>query len=78
MGYCSCWRDYPNEAHKCKSGKWMCVDKYSCIRQGEYKEILGRMQMLRKTVCVKISEGNKHEKVENQNDNVFITFNYEA
>lgn len=31
--YCSCWADYPNQAHKKASGAWKCVDSYKCIRQ---------------------------------------------
>lgn len=29
---CSCHRHYPNEAHRRKSGKWICVDDYLCIQ----------------------------------------------
>ena len=29
---CSCWRNYPNPNYKKKNGKWMCIDKYECIR----------------------------------------------
>lgn len=31
---CSCFVPYPNESHKCKNGKWKCVDKYEPM---EYK-----------------------------------------
>ena len=29
---CHCWCHYPNIHHKHKNGKWICVDKYECIR----------------------------------------------
>lgn len=35
MTYCTCWCDYPNKNHKKRNGKWMCVDKYVCVRKGD-------------------------------------------
>lgn len=28
---CSCYVEYPNEAHKMKNGRWRCVDKYEPV-----------------------------------------------
>ena len=45
MTFCTCWRDYPNPAHKKKNGRWLCVDSYRCIRKREGYKV--------KTKCVK-------------------------
>lgn len=31
-GECSCWCEYPNDAHKRGNGKWKCIDDYVCVR----------------------------------------------
>ena len=31
-GECSCWCEYPNDAHKRDNGKWRCVDDYVCVK----------------------------------------------
>ena len=28
---CSCYGEYPNEAHRMKNGRWKCVEKYEPI-----------------------------------------------
>ena len=56
--YCSCWAEYPNEAHKKASGAWKCKDKYICIRQRQGATWAGRGL---KTKCVK-KEGLTNEQ----------------
>ena len=29
---CECSAQYPNTSRKQKNGKWICVDKYECVR----------------------------------------------
>ena len=54
MTYCTCWMEYPNKAHKKSNGKWLCVDKYKCVRPLEYKKV-GTIDMpYRKTKCERI------------------------
>ena len=36
-GECTCYLEYPNALHKKGNGKWICVDKYECIRPLERK-----------------------------------------
>ena len=36
---CSCYMPYPNENHRCKNGKWKCVDKYEQVEDYEPKSI---------------------------------------
>jgi hypothetical protein len=59
-GICKCWSDYPNEALKHKSGKWICVDKYECVSE-RHKDKRGLMV---KTVCRKKSLGEVGEQDE--------------
>ena len=59
MTLCSCWREYPNQSHKHRNGKWKCVDQYKCIRPCEYVETKFGELMKRKTVCEKIEKGAK-------------------
>lgn len=54
--YCSCWVDYPNKAHKKDNGKWLCVDKYRCIR----KRTGTSMGYGLKTKCVKVESENNN------------------
>ena len=49
MSFCTCWKDYQNECHKKDNGKWICVDKYKCVRHLE-RDINGVPK--RKTMCV--------------------------
>lgn len=49
-GECSCYMEYPNVLHKKRTGKWLCVDKYECVRALERKPD-GTVK--RKTKCMK-------------------------
>lgn len=53
MTYCTCWCDYPNPNHKRKNGKWLCVDKYKCVRKGD--------GYTTKTKCEKKREGDRND-----------------
>lgn len=48
MKICTCWVKYPNQNHRHKNGKWICVDNYTNI----YSCDKG-MNSKRKTRCVK-------------------------
>lgn len=62
MTYCTCWREYPNEAHRKPNGKWICVDKYKCVRPLEYQEV-GTIDMpYRKTKCERIEPQERSDK----------------
>lgn len=54
--YCSCWVDYPNEAHKKANGSWKCKDNYKCIKR---REGLRHAGYGHKTKCVKIDVTGK-------------------
>ena len=49
-GECSCWCQYPNDAHKRGNGKWKCVDDYVCVRPLKKD---GERRRAFKTKCVK-------------------------
>lgn len=54
-GECSCWVEYPNERHKRPSGKWICVDKYECVRPLKVQIFCNGeiVRATRKTLCRK-------------------------
>lgn len=33
---CSCLMEYPNKKHKCKNGKWKCVDRYDFVEVSKH------------------------------------------
>ena len=53
MPKCSCYHEYPNEMKKRKNGKWICVDKYHCVRNIETKDLGEGMfpKIIHKTYC---------------------------
>ena len=51
-GECSCWREYPNEGRRHSNGRWICVDKYECVRPLERKDLGdGHTMITKKTLC---------------------------
>lgn len=53
---CTCWRDYPNEAHKRANGKWKCVDCYENTGSRDGYKM--------KTRCIKKTEPEDDEVTE--------------
>ena len=47
MAKCSCWVKYPNECKKRANGKWLCVDKYRCVKNTDG---------VNKTVCESVNK----------------------
>jgi hypothetical protein len=66
MTYCTCWVEYPNEAHQFKNGHWKCVDRYKCIRPLEIIPLQGLPfpKYVRKTMCERIEPQESEEKCE--------------
>ena len=63
-GECTCWREYPNEARRRSNGKWICVDKYECVRQLQVGEVgdTGVFMPRKKTLCRKKQEEGRNER----------------